>query len=172
MAYKNKTYVCFDADTDMKYYNLMRAWKENDEIAFDFQNAHDLNNLRGGSSEETIKAKLRERLANTKVFIVLVGDKTRYLYKFVRWEIEYAIEKDIPIIVSNLNGLRKMDDTLCPPILREELAIHISYGPNIINFALNNWVLWHPKHRSNNKTGAFYYEDSIYESIKNQNSIK
>ena len=32
MAYKNKTYVCFDADNDIKYYNLMKAWKENETI--------------------------------------------------------------------------------------------------------------------------------------------
>jgi hypothetical protein len=171
MAYRNKTYVCFDADTDMRYYNLMRAWKENDVIAFDFQNAHDLNNLRGGSSEETIKVKLRERLLNTKVFIVLVGEKTRYLYKFVRWEIEYAIEKDIPIIVANINGLKKVDDNLCPPLLREALAIHISYGPNSINHALNSWPQFHAEYRRDGKRGAYLYVDSVYEKIQNMKNI-
>ena len=67
MAYKNKTYVCFDADSDIKYYNLMKAWKENDNIAFDFYNAHDINNLRDGSSEEQIKEKLRERYRTPKL---------------------------------------------------------------------------------------------------------
>lgn len=28
MAYRNKTYVCFDADTDMKKYVDMIEWKE------------------------------------------------------------------------------------------------------------------------------------------------
>ena len=32
MAYRNKTYVCFDADSDIRYYNLMKAWKENDRM--------------------------------------------------------------------------------------------------------------------------------------------
>lgn len=165
MAYKNKTYVCFDADTDMNWYQLMKAWKENDNVAFDFQNAHDLNNLRGTSSEETIKAKLRERLANTKVFVVLVGEKTKYLYKFVRWEIEYAIEKDIPIIAVNLNKRKGIDYDLCPPILRNELAIHIPFGQKIIDYALNNWPLSHEKHRSEGKTGPFYYVDSVYKDL-------
>jgi len=104
MAYKNKTYVCFDADNDIHYYRLMTAWKENDKIAFNFHNAHEINNLRDGSSEETIKRKLRERLENTKVLVVLIGEHTKNLYKYVRWEIEYAIENNIPIIGVNLNG--------------------------------------------------------------------
>ena len=28
MAYRNKTYVCFDGDKDMHYYRLMCAWKQ------------------------------------------------------------------------------------------------------------------------------------------------
>ena len=73
MAYRNKTYVCFDADSDIRYYNLMKAWKENDSMAFDFYNAHEINNLRDGSSEAQIKRKLRERLQNTKVLVILIG---------------------------------------------------------------------------------------------------
>ena len=29
LAYRNKTYVCFDGDTDMSYYRLMQAWHQN-----------------------------------------------------------------------------------------------------------------------------------------------
>ena len=87
MAYTNKIYVAFDADNDIRYYRLMQAWKHNDNTSFNFYDAHDLNNLRDGSSEETIKNKLAERLRNTKLFILLVGDNTKFLYKFVRWEI-------------------------------------------------------------------------------------
>ena len=166
MAYRNKTYVCFDADNDMRYYNLMKAWKENENIAFDFHNAHELNNLRTWSSKETIKRKLRERLQNTKMFIVLVGEHTRYLYKFVRWEIEYAIEKDIPIIAVNLNNKRIKDSALCPPLLRDELAIHIPYKQKIIDYALNNWGNSHKKYRQANKTGAYHYKDSVYKSLE------
>lgn len=28
MSYRNKTYICFDADTDMHYYNLMKAGRK------------------------------------------------------------------------------------------------------------------------------------------------
>jgi hypothetical protein len=165
MAYANKTYVCFDADTDMLYYRLMTAWKENDKIEFNFHNAHEINNLRDGSSEETIKAKLRERLKNTKVLVVLIGENTKNLYKYVRWEIEWAIENDIPIVAVNLNKKRQMDDKLCPPILKDKLAIHIPFGQKIMDFALNKWTEWHYTHKKNGKTGPFHYNDSVYESL-------
>jgi hypothetical protein len=60
MSYKNKTYIIFDADNDIKHYRLMTAWKNNDKIDFNFYDAHGLNNLRDGSSEETIKKNLEK----------------------------------------------------------------------------------------------------------------
>ena len=162
MAYTNKTYVCFDADTDMHYYRLMTAWKKNDRIEFNFHNAHEINNIRDGSSEATIKARLRERLQNTKVLVVLIGEKTANLYKYVRWEIEWAIENDIPIVAVNLNKTKQMDPTYCPPILREKLAIHISFGQKIMDYALNTWPSSHALHRKANETGPYHYTDSLY----------
>ena len=126
MAYTKKIYVCFDADNEIHWYRLMPAWKENDNIAFNFNNAHEINNLRDGSSEDQIKKKLRERLQNTKVLVILIGEKTKNLYKYVRWEIDYAIEKDIPIIAVNLNKNKTRDD-LYPPTLRDKLAIYAPF---------------------------------------------
>jgi hypothetical protein len=164
-TYANKTYVAFDADNDIRYYRLMQAWKKNDNTSFNFYDAHDLNNLMPWSSEETIKNKLAERLHNTKIFILLVGNNTKYLYKFVRWEIEQAIKKQIPIIVVNLNGKRSKDSSLCPAILNDELAVHVSFNQKIIEYAINNWVTSDLSYRSNGKTGAYYYKDSIYEQL-------
>jgi hypothetical protein len=164
MAYRNKTYICFDADTDMTYYNLMKAWKENDKIAFDFHNAHEINNLRDGSSEEQIKKKLRERLKNTKVLVILIGEKTKNLYKYVRWEIEWAIENDVPIIGVNLNKAKEQDN-LCPPVLKDELAIYIPFGQKIIDYALNNWPSSHANHKKNGDTGAYHYKASVYKEL-------
>ena len=165
MAYTNKTYVCFDADTDIHYYRLMTAWKEHEKIEFNFHNAHEINNLRDGSSEATIKAKLRERLQNTKVLVVLVGQKTANLFKYVRWEIEWAVENNIPIVVVNLNGNKKMDGVYCPPILKDKLAIHIPFGQKIMNYALNHWPASHAAHRKALETGPYSYNDSVYFSL-------
>lgn len=113
MSYKNKTYVIFDGDNDMWAYAFMKGWKVNEKVDFNFFDAHDLNNLRDGSSEQTVKRKLRERLASAKQAVVLIGEHTRYLYRFVRWELEQAIELNIPIVAVNLyNGLIKLEEKI------------------------------------------------------------
>ncbi|NTW90083.1 MAG: molecular chaperone Tir [Candidatus Moranbacteria bacterium] len=160
--FTNKTYVAFDADSDIHYYRLMQAWKKNDNTSFNFYDAHDLNNLMPWSSEETIKGKLAERLQNTKIFILLVGEKTKFLYKFVRWEIEQAISRKIPIIVVNLNGKRSMDSNLCPTVATDELAVHVSFNQKIIEYAINNWAESDLNYRKQGKTGPFYYKESVY----------
>ena len=165
MAYRNKTYVAFDADNDIHYYRLMQAWKQNDKTDFNFFDAHDLNRLLPTSNEVTIKRKLGERLRNSKTFIILIGKQTRYLYKFVKWEMEQAITLDIPIIGVNLNGKRKMDPNRCPPVIREKLAIHVSFNARIVQYALENWEVWHFRRQEEGKSGPFYYKVSIYEEL-------
>lgn len=164
MAYKNKTYICFDGDTDMKYYRLMEAWSENEKFSFKFYNAHDLNTARDTSEEESIKKQLRERFANSKLFIVLIGEKTARLTKFVKWEMEVALKLDLPIIAVNLNGSRKKDD-LCPPTIRNELAVFVPYGAKIIEYAMLNWPEEHKRYRGEGKTGWYYYNDSVYDGL-------
>lgn len=165
MAYRNKVYVCFDGDNDIKYYNLMKAWKQNDNTDFNFYDAHDLNNARDTSTEETIKKKLKERLSNTKIFVVLIGNKTTNIYKFVRWEMEQALALDLPIIAVNLNGLKNQDEELCPPIIKDKLVIHIPYGQKIMQYALENWPNTHITRKNNNITGARYYIPDVYEKL-------
>ncbi len=164
-TYTNKTYIAFDADNNIRHYRLMQAWKKNDNTSFNFYDAHDLNNLMSYASEETIKAKLAERLRNTKVFIILIGNNTKYLYKFVRWEIEQAIKREIPIIAVNLNGERGMDNNLCPAVLQDVLAVHVSYNQKIIEYAINNWEASDKAYRKEGKSGSYYYKDSVYKSL-------
>ena len=167
MAYRNRTFVSFDGDNDIQYYRLMCAWKRNDNIPFgdNFQDAHDLNYARDTSTEESIKAQLRIRFDNSKNFILLVGNNTRYLRKFVPWEIEQALRLDLPRIVVNLNGLRQMDGNLCPPTIRDELAVHVSFNAAIIQYALDNWPATFESLRSQGKTGAFFYKEASYREL-------
>lgn len=165
MAYRNKTYVAFDADKDIRYYRLMTAWRQRDLSEFKFYNAHDLANIMSSSNDETIKRRLRERLTETKIFILLVGESTRFLHKFVRWEIEQAMKMNLPIIVVNLNGQRQLDNINCPSILKNELALHVSYNKIIIQKALEEWKDLHEEYKREGKTGPYYYFESVYKSL-------
>lgn len=144
MSYRNKTYVAFNADYppgkgDLHYYNLMLAWKKNDKIDFNFHNAHDLNNLTGRASDKQIYAKLRERMRNTKQLIVLVGEHTKNMHKFVRWEIQIAIEMNIPIIAANLDGANCSTDKTPPILMNEAYFVSVPFEMRKIRYALDHF---------------------------------
>jgi len=167
MAYRNKTYVAFDGDNDIHYYRIMKAWKEHDHIDFNFQDAHDLNSARDSSTEESIKAQLRERMADSKQMLLLVGEKTRFLRKFVPWEIELARKKDIPIVIVNLNDSKEFDDARCPAAIKDHVyTISISFKMKIIQYALDNFPdKYHQLKGGSDKDHNFHYVDSVYKSL-------
>lgn len=166
MAYRNKTYIAFDADEDMSWYRLLEAWKANGRFpSFDFYDAHVINNLMPLSSEKTIKQKLLERLRNTKLFVLLIGEKTKNLHMFVRWEIVQAVRLGIPIIAVNINKKRQIDLDRCPAVLRDELAIHISFEKSIMEYAFSNWIASDAKHRKNGEKGAYRYTPEVYRDL-------
>jgi len=168
MPYRNKVYLCFDGDNDIHYFYLMKAWKHNQTEFFkdfNFYDAHEINYARDTSQESSIKKQLLERLANSKLFIVLVGEQTKYLYKFVRWEIEQAISQKIPIIVININGKREIDKDRCPPILLDRLALHISFNQKIVEKAIAEWTSLDDECKQNNQTGPRWYKADVYSQL-------
>lgn len=85
MAYKNKTYLCFDGDTDIHYFYLMKAWKHNQNDFFkdfNFFDAHEINYSRDSSKEESIKAVAR--LTNHGLSPPVVGNLTNPLNNYTR----------------------------------------------------------------------------------------
>ena len=161
MSYRNKTYIIFNADYprddgDIGDYRMMTAWKENKNINFNFHNAHDLNNLRDGSSDDQIYRKLQERMKNSKQAIVLVGDHTKNLYKFVRWEIEIAKDMDLPIIAVNLDKSNAATDKT-PPILKNECYfVSVPYEVAKIRYALDNFPAEYHREKHNAPSDRHY----------------
>jgi hypothetical protein len=143
VAYRNKTFVSF-ASEDIHFYRLMQAWRDNRNIEFDFHNAHDLNTARDTSQPETIRKRLRERLANTKQIVLLVGDNTRAVAgrptRFLYYEVEVIHELDLPVVFANLNGSRKVQISRLPTALAEQYTMSVSFGPAAIRFALDDFA--------------------------------
>ncbi len=164
MAYRNKTYIAFDGDKDMHYYRLMTAWAKNERFEFNFYNAHDVNTARDTSQETSIKRQLRERFGNSRAFIVLIGESTRHLTKFVKWEIETAINLGLPIIGVNLNGSRAQDGG-CPPSMKGTLAVYVPFNEKIITYAMKNWPGDSAARGRNGESGPFFYTDSVYKGL-------
>ena len=162
MTYKNKFYVCFDNDSDIHYYWLMWAWRQDDDSTkFDFYDAHDLNTAYNASFGEVIKHQIETRIQDARAFVVLVGERTRYL-QFVQWEIEEALTIDLPIICVNLNGLRHRDPIRCPALINNSLSVHIGFNALILQYALETWPEKHHSFRQQGDSSPYYYKPDDY----------
>jgi len=164
MGYRNKTYVIFDADNDMWAYRFMLGWRSLEHLDFDFHDAHDLNTITDRANEETVKRRLRERFANAKQVILIVGNNTKNLFRFVRWEIETDLNLNLPIIVTNLNGKRSMDADLCPPLLRGKDAVHVAFKMKIIKHAMDNFFDGYVTLYAG-RADNWNYNDEVYRSL-------
>ena len=171
MAYRNKTYVAF-ASEDIHCYRLMQAWRENEHIEFDFLDAHDINTALDTSQPETIRRRLRERLANTKQSIVLLSSEAKrkagLSTSFFYYEVEVVGNLELPVIFVNINGNRSVQSSLIPNRLGAHLyTISTSLQPKIVQYALDNYV---PEFADNKKklapkTGPYRYKDHVYEQL-------
>ncbi|MFM0005751.1 TIR domain-containing protein [Paraburkholderia dipogonis] len=164
MGYRNKTYVIFDGDEDMWAYGFMLGWNKNEHMEFSFYNAHDLRSLAADADEATVKRALRHRLENTKQAIVVIGEKTKDLFRFVRWEIEMCLSMGIPMVAVNLNGKRQMDAERCPPILRDTCTVHVPFRAKAIQKALDDFCDGFDTYKQKNYTNIFY-PDAVYAGL-------
>lgn len=151
-----RTFVGFSS-TDVHYYRLMKAWKENGKIDFNFTDCQ-LHGAIDSENEPYIKRLCRERINMAGTFIQLIGKDTRSKHKYVRWEAEVAIEKGCRIIGVNLDGARHMVTETCPPIIRDIGAIFVPFSPIIVKYALENYQM-------KNDGKNYRYTDEVYGSL-------
>jgi hypothetical protein len=167
MSYRNKTYVAF-ASEDIRSYRLMEAWRENTRIDFSFFDAHDLYVARDTSQPESIKARLRERLKNAKQVVVLGSASAKRKggdgRSFLAYEVGAIIRAQLPVVVANLDGDRRIDRNFIPrPFLDEDYyTLSVSFQPKIIQHALDRYA---PQFSSSGKSGPHYYTSDVYESL-------
>ncbi|MBX9991578.1 TIR domain-containing protein [Phreatobacter oligotrophus] len=154
-------YVIFDGDNDKWAYAYMNGWKNNKKIDFHYENAHELDSMTGrAQNEQYVKSRLRQRMEKSTAVVVIIGEKTKSLYKYVRWELELALEMGLPIIAANINKKNGQDDIRCPAIIRNNgNVVHIQYTLEAIKHAMYYWPSEHRRmtvaERSN---GWRYYE--------------
>lgn len=150
-----RTFVGFSS-TDIQYYRLMLAWKASEHIDFDFTNCQ-LGNEVNSENETYIKSKCRERINMAGTFAVLIGQDTRSKHKYVRWDMEVALEKKCRIIGINLDNSRQVVDVTCPPVIRNIGAIFVPFSAKIIAHALKNYEM--------NPNDDYHYKDEVYKQL-------
>ncbi len=151
-----RTFVGFSS-TDIHYYRLMQAWKNNKNIDFNFTDCQ-LSNELNSENEAYIKRKCRERINMAGKYALLIGEDTKSKHKYVRWEAEVAIEKGCTIIGVNLNGSKRMQAETSPPIIRDIGAIFVPFSPKIIAYAIKKYSM----HDDNDN---YHYKDSVYKEL-------
>ncbi|MEZ5900326.1 MAG: TIR domain-containing protein [Hyphomicrobiaceae bacterium] len=158
-------YVIFDGENDKWAYAYINGWKANKNIDFDYQNAHDLDTMTGRAQDEQyVKSKLRERMKNSTAVIVLVGEKTKNLYKYVRWELELALDLGLPIIAANLNKTNGQDKDLCPAIIRDKACVvHIPYKLDALKHAMSNFPRFYRRLSLAEKQAKSAYSYRMYD---------
>ena len=164
MAYRNKTFVSF-ASEDIRSYRLMQAWRSNRNIEFNFHDAHDLNTARDTSDAETIRRRLRERLAGTKQVVLLVGDATRAVAsrptRFLYYEVETIKKLDLPVVFANLNGSCKVQTSRLPAVLSEQYTMSVPFRPAAIRSALDDFAATYSRQRIT-RSGPHRYPPAHY----------
>lgn len=179
MSYRNGTYIAFHAGgttdqtaSDIKYYRLLKAWHENDNVEFRFVNSHEkVAAVRDTSTRETLVRSLRERLNNSKNMVLIIGRTTRNDIDWVPFEIAHAVDKcGIPIIaaytecdwVLNPSALSPRWPAALAARIKDQSArvIHIPFNRNAIDDAIGQFGLTNqPPH------GLWYYSKAAHGSF-------
>lgn len=109
MGYRSGTYIAFDGlgqinptSSDFKYYATIQAWAKNKSIDFKYVNSHDKTcAVRDTSLKETLKARIRERLSNSKNVVVILSSDTRKSGSMLSYEIEQAVDThELPLMIT------------------------------------------------------------------------
>lgn len=89
-------------ESDIKCYNLLKAWNENKAIDFSFPDSHAKTYaVRDSSSIDTLHDRLRERLRKSKIMLLIITQNTTKTPSVLDWEISEAVYTyKLPIVVA------------------------------------------------------------------------
>ena len=177
MAYRNGTYIAFHADgtnkpgeSDIDYYNLMKAWSAKTDDDFTMINSHEkASAVRDTSKKKTLRASLLQRLRNSKNMVLIVGETTKLDNDWVPFEIENAVDQyALPIIAVYPEYDYILDPKALKPLwplaLRRRIdnhsarVIHIPFKKRPIAVAIGQFT-----HANPPKSGLTYYTRETYQ---------
>lgn len=144
MYYRTRLYLDAEWDGDRDLIDQIHYWKDNDFYTLHFSDAHDLMQSRDTSLPCSIKRSLAQRMSGSKIFLLIVGDKTKTATKgkcqfcrnyystldwcssgntvnnksFIEYECEKAVKDGLEIVV--LYNASTVDRSKCPEIVRYE----------------------------------------------------
>ena len=79
-------------------------------------------------------------------------------------ELDLALELEVPVVVININGKRSLDSDLCPTIIQDRIALHISFNAKIIQKAIEVWPEYYQKNKDK-EPGARFFKSEVYQNL-------
>ncbi|PIJ96864.1 TIR domain-containing protein [Lysinibacillus sphaericus] len=168
MAYRNGVYAAFDgqgkinhSESDIRYFNLLKSWNKGED--FKYNDSHQKTNaVRDTSSVDTLKRRLRDRLSNSRVMIVIISNDTNYDRGLLNYEIEKALDYyKLPLIITypeiegKINSQWSILEKRWPKALKERLndtkrsdivCLHIKFNKSEILRALEHMTVHDKKY--------------------------
>jgi hypothetical protein len=100
-----RVYACFDAagcknpaQTDLKYYFLLRAWGRKAPLAQAFIDVHDAEPGFNPRSSD-VRRELEKRMERSDVLLLILSERTAASSGWISWEIEFASRhRRMPIV--------------------------------------------------------------------------
>jgi hypothetical protein len=153
-----RTFVGFSS-SDVGSYQLMRGWKAQVHIDFDFCDCGLEREIKA-NDETHIKECCRARIKMAGAYIMLIGPDTLSKNRYVQWEAQVAREKGCKMIGVNLNHKRHIDVALTPAVLHSAGVLFVPFSPQAVKAALEVDVR---RDRQNYQLMDEWYESHGYE---------
>lgn len=172
MHYRTGTYVAFDglgevnpSQSDFKYYATLQAWDANRDIDFKLTNSHEKTYaVRDDSSMATLKARICERLSQSKNMVIVLSTDTRKSGSMLSFEIVKAVDVyKLPLIIAypDFNSILNVEShrSVWPTALSSRIdngtarAIHIPFKKEPILAAIGQFTV----QKSTLTSGKNYY---------------
>lgn len=169
MSYKGKIYVICHETFDVAAYDKLKDMKQTDDSQFDFVDSLTLSVQLDVLNDEELKSLLYKNMDEADIVLILLSKKVKSMRKFVKWQVEYAINQGMPIICMNNSPLRSIDYSITPTKLKKKRSLYISYDSKVLELACINWVQSNKKHNDMEENIPYCYDKSVYDALNEEN---
>ncbi|MFA6661851.1 MAG: TIR domain-containing protein [Bacilli bacterium] len=171
MSYKGKIYVICHETFDVKAYNKLKDMRQTDDSQFNFIDSLSLSVQLNVLNDEELKLLLYKNMDEADIVLILLSKKVKSMRKFVKWQVEYAINQEMPIICINNSPLRSMDYSITPTKLKKRRSLFISYDSEVLELACMNWVQSNKKHSDMGENIPYCYDKAVYDELNAETNI-
>lgn len=162
MRHYGTIYVAFDGDNDIEAYNKVKSFRTQENIPFDLIDGYEFYSQIDKVDDDVLKEQVLNKVKQAKIVVVLMGKTTKSMRKYIRWQVEGAINMGKPVIVVNENNIRAVDFDRCPALIKKALTLHISFNELIFECAVSYWPKMHSEFTEKGKKGMFKFPQSVY----------